>query len=527
MITPEDDEQVQICEAMSDPGFYPHRVESVRKVETHISHVFLTGQKVYKMKKPVDFGFLDFSTLEKRKYFCEREVALNRRLAPDVYLGVDEITRDGGRYGLDAEGRAVEYVVVMRQLPEDGNMVGMLSRGKVDDAFIDDLASLLTRFYQHSQKSPEIDRFGKHETIGKNCMENFVQTEPFVGKILNENTYTLVRTATESFLERRKPLFDHRIEHGRIRDCHGDLRADHVYMDDAVKIIDCIEFNERFRYQDIACDLAFLTMDLDFRGHRDVSHALLKAYVQKTGDRDVFNLIDFYKIYRAMVRLKVSCFHIEQDDPGEPERSRVLADIRRYMKMAGRYADKIIRPTVWVVCGMIASGKSTVADALAESLDIPVLRSDEIRKQLFGLAPEESAESDFQKGVYSRQATGLTYGKQLMDARELVDKGRSAILDATFGDPHRRDEVRRMAKKTHANLFFILCECPNHVIRERLLAREKRPGVSDARLRHFDDIKKTFAPFDDIPEKNLIRVDSSESIDKCMEHILSESHRPL
>ena len=223
----------------------------------------------------------------------------------------------------------------------------------------------------------------------------------------------------------------------------------------------------------------------------------------------------------------MNCFHIEQDDPGEPEKSRVLADIRRYMKMAGRYADKIIRPTIWVVCGMIASGKSTVADALAESIDIRVLRSDEIRKQLFGLAPEDSAESDFQKGVYSRQATGLTYGKQLMDARELVEKGQSAILDATFGDPHRRDEVRRMAKKTHSNLFFVLCECPDRVIRKRLIERKKRPGVSDARLRHFDDIKKTFAPFEDIPEKELIRVDSSESLDKCMEHILSESHRPL
>ncbi len=515
-------EQAAVCAAMSDPGFHPGGTEPVERVETHISHVFLTGREVFKMKKAVDFGFLDFSTLEKRKRFCEREVDLNRRLAPDVYLGVDAVTREGDRYSLNGEGGAVEYVVRMRRLPESRNMTGMLSRGEVDGAFIDELAGVLTRFYENSERGPEIDEFGRPEAIRGNCEENFVQTAPYEGWIVNDRTFKLVRAVSMGFLERRKSLFQHRVEAGKVRDCHGDLRAEHVYMDDGIKIVDCIEFNERFRYQDTASDLAFLAMDLDFRGYPRISRELLKAYVRQTRDRDVFNLIDFYKIYRAMVRVKVNCFHIDKDNPERREKAGAMADTQRYMKLAELYAEKIFRPTIWVVCGTVATGKSTISKSLAESLDIRVLRSDEIRKRLFKKSPDVSAESDFQKGVYSKHATSLTYGKQLLEAREEIEKGLSVILDATFGDRHRRDEVRLLAEDAKAGLMFVACECPEAVIKKRLEERENRPGVSDARLRHFEDIRKQFAPFDDIPEDMLLRIDTSEPVDDCMERILSE-----
>ncbi len=518
-------EQAAICAAMSDPRFYPGDVESVERIETHISRVFLAGQCVFKVKKAVDFGFLDFSTLEKRKRFCEQEVILNRRLAPDVYLGVDAVAQEDDRFLLNGEGRTVEYAVRMRRLPESRKMTRMLAKGEVDQAFIDDLAEVLTRFYENSERGSEIDEFGRPEVVRGNCEENFVQIAPYAGRIVSDQTFKLVRAVSMGFLERRKSLFEHRVKAGKIRDCHGDLRAEHVYMDDGIKIVDCIEFNERFRYQDTASDLAFLSMDLDFMGYPQVSHEILKAYVRRTRDRDVFNLIDFYKIYRAMVRVKVNCFHIDKDDPEQTEKAAVMADTQRYMKLAGRYAEKISRPTIWVVCGMVAAGKSTISDALAESLDIRVLRSDEIRKRLFEKESHAPAESDFQKGIYSRHATGLTYGRQLLDAREEIEKGLSVVLDATFGDRHRRDEVLRLAKDAKAGLVFVVCECPEPLIRKRLADRENRPGISDARLRHFEDIKKQFAPFDDIPEDMLVRVDTSEPVARCMEYILSETRQ--
>lgn len=516
--------QAEIFQAMQRPDFYPHPVTTVRQRETHISKVFLTGTYVYKIKKPVNLEFLDFTTLEKRRHFCHQEVILNRRLTRSVYLDVVPITFKDGRYHLAGSGQPVEYAVKMRQLSDDCSMVRLLRRGKIDKEALQELARILARFYGQAPTGGHINTFGSRETVWANCEENFRQTEMFAGRILDERMFQIVRAATRSFLRRWQELFEHRIEKDKIRDCHGDLRSGHVYFTDEIQILDCIEFNERFRYGDITSDLAFLAMDLDYEGYPDIAHSLLKAYVGYTKDQDVFVLLDFYKCYRAFVRVKVNCFRLQEGDLGEQERGRLLTETHQYMDLAYRYAVQFTRPTLWVVCGMPASGKTTIAKELAKTLGVKVFRSDVIRKELFGLQPYERRDVLFEKGIYSKGASSLTYGKLLLLAQEEIEKGCSVILDATYSSRHQRSEVLRLAKDMDTNLMFVECTCSEAVLKKRLIRREATSSVSDARLRHFEQIKARFEPLNEVRDEMHIGVDTERPLEQSMEHILSRDY---
>ncbi len=516
--------QAEIFQAMERPDFYPHPVTTVEQCETHISKVFLTGTYVYKIKKPVNLEFLDFTTLEKRRHFCHQEVILNRRLTRNVYLDIVPITFKDGRYDLAGPGSPVEYAVKMRQLSEDCSMVHLLRRGKIDKEALQRLASILAQFYGQAHTGGHINTFGSCETVWGNCEENFRQTEIFVGRILDERMFQIIRNATRSFLRRWQGLFERRIERAKIRDCHGDLRSGHVYFTDEIQILDCIEFNERFRYGDITSDLAFLAMDLDYEGYPKIAHSLLKAYVGYTKDHDVFVLLDFYKCYRAFVRVKVNCFRLQEGDLVDQERGRLLRETGRYMDLAYRYAVQFTRPTLWVICGMPASGKSTIAKELAKTLGVKVFRSDVIRKELFGLQPYEQMDVPFEKGIYSQRASSLTYGKLLLLAQEEIEKGYSVILDATYSSWHQRSEVLRVAKDLDTNLMFVECICPEAVLKDRLIRREATSSVSDARLRHFEEIKARFEPLNEVRDEMHIGVDTEKPLEESMEHILSRDY---
>ncbi|MES0349538.1 MAG: AAA family ATPase [Desulfobacteria bacterium] len=516
--------QARIFRAMETPAFYPHPVLSIEQRETHISKVFLTGSYVYKIKKPVNLEFLDFTTLKKRLHFCHQEVILNRRLTHNVYLDVVPITFEDGQYYLAGPGAPVEYAVKMRQLPEDRSMVRLLRRGKIDKEALEELSRILARFYSQAPTGGNINTFGSWETVWTNCEENFRQTEMFIERILDERMFQIVRAATRSFLRRWQDLFEHRLERKKIRDCHGDLRTGHIYFADEIQILDCIEFNERFRYGDIASDLAFLAMDLDYEGHPKIAQDLLEAYVQYTKDQDVFVLLDFYKCYRAFVRVKVDCFRLQKGNLGKQETSSLLRQTRKYMDLAYRYAVQFTRPTLWVVCGMPASGKSTIAKKLAETLDVKVLRSDVIRKGLFRLQPDEKIDVPFEKGIYSKGASSLTYGRLLLLAQDEIEKGYSAILDATYNSRHHRSEVLRLAKDMDTNLMFVECTCPEAILKERLMSREETSSVSDARLRHYAKIKARFEPLNEVRDEMHISVDTERSLQESMEHILSRDY---
>jgi len=516
--------QINLFKAMEHPDFYPHAVSAIEQRDTHISKVFLTGNYVYKIKKPVNLEFLDFTSLEKRRYFSRQEIDLNRRLAPDVYLDVVPLTFKAGRYEMAGDGSIVEYAVKMHQLPEASSMLQLVRQRKLDKASIAALAGVLAKFYDRASASESINTVGCRDTVSKNCEENFRQTEKFVPEIINEHMFLIIQAATRAFLQRRRSLFQRRVEHGKIRDCHGDLRTGHIYFADGIKIIDCIEFNDRFRYADIASDLAFLTMDLDFEGYPQIAQDLMNTYLETTKDEEMLILLDFYKCYRAYVRGKVNCFHLQEKNLLTNARSKLIRETERYIKLAYRYAVQFTRPTIWVVCGLPAGGKSTIAREMAKVLGVQILQSDSVRKQLLGVTTDQPIYLPFESGIYSKEAGSLTYGKLMMLAQEVVAKGGSVVLDATFSRKHQRDEVIRLAKDMDANIIFIECGASYEILKKRLAEREKIVGLSDARLHHLKQLKAHYEPLKELQNDMHLEINTAESLETCMRQILSHDY---
>ncbi len=527
----ENHEHKKLIEAMSSPEFYPDKPDDVIHIQTHISDVFLAGDLVYKIKKPVDMGFLDFTTLEKRHKYCCREIELNRRLTSNIYLGVDSITDENGGYKIKGFGPVAEYAVRMRRLPDENTLASMLERNRVSQEFMDLLTRTLVEFYQNSASGKDIDHFGSFEVIRDNCQENFEQISLSGAGEMNKKKVQIIKTATMSFLEHHENLFRRRVENKHIRDCHGDLKAEHVYDYKGIQILDCIEFNERFRYQDTASDLAFLAMDMEFLGYRPAALYLLSTYVHKTKDPDLMGLIDFYKCYRAMVQVKVRCLQLKGMHPDDGQKARKMAALDRYVDLGYQYALKITRPVVWVICGMIASGKSTIAGRLSNLFSIPWIRSDEVRKSLFkehfNDPKQDSDTGAFEKGMYSPGATSLVYGRLLLLAQARLKKGQSVILDATCRKRRNRKDIRRLASDSGASVIFIECRCPDSEIKKRLAEREHERSVSDARLEHFEDIKSGMDPFDEIPQNMHIQVQTDQPPDKIVETILAGEYELL
>jgi aminoglycoside phosphotransferase family enzyme len=327
-------------EALLNPEIYPDHPRTIKFIETHISLLFLTGNHVYKVKKPVDFGFLDFTSLEKRKYFCEQEVKLNRRLSPDIYLGVVKITKEGNQILLDGKGELVEYAVKMKQIPEEFLMDKLLEKKQVTSKMIEGVSEKLVNFYFAAETNDRIKSFAKPERVKQDTDENFEQTEKYIEVTIPREVYEEVKNRTNEFFRTKGKIFYQRIASDRIRDCHGDLRLEHIFWGDEISIFDCIEFNERFRYTDVAADLAFLAMDLDYHNREDLSEHLIRAYVGESGDHELMGVLDFYECYRAYVRGKVESFRLDDPHIPEGEKKEALKRAQKYFSLAHRYAQR-------------------------------------------------------------------------------------------------------------------------------------------------------------------------------------------
>jgi aminoglycoside phosphotransferase family enzyme len=327
--------------ALLNPRIYPDHPKEVGFFETHISLLFFTGTYVYKVKKPVNFGFLDFTSLEKRKYFCEQEVKLNRRLSPEIYLGVVAITQDEDRVKWDGSGEVVEYAVQMKQIPEDLLMDRLLKNNKVTEDMIEAVSEKLSRFYINAETNDYISRFAKPERFKQDTDENFEQTRKYIDVTIPQTIYSEVYERTDQFYRTREDLFYQRIASHWIRDCHGDLRLEHIFWGEEIAIFDCIEFNERLRYTDVAADIGFLAMDLDYHGREDLSQHLIRTYIPKSGDYDLPKILDFYKCYRAYVRGKVESFQLDDPNIPEGEKGKALNRAKEYFKLALRYGHRL------------------------------------------------------------------------------------------------------------------------------------------------------------------------------------------
>jgi aminoglycoside phosphotransferase family enzyme/predicted kinase len=482
-------------------------------IETHISWVFLSESEVFKVKRPVDFGFLDFTSLEARRQACEAEVRLNRRLAPDVYLGVVPVTIDGdGVHAIDGDGRIVDWAVHMRRLSDQDRGDALLRGGALAPGRIDDLADHVASFHEGARCDAETSQHGEVETIRRNVRENFEQTRETISEYLSTEQAREIE-AWQSTVLQDEARFAARIEAGRVRDGHGDLRLEHVYFerDGSISIIDCIEFNERFRFGDVCSDVAFLSMDLAWHGRVDLAERLLARYARATHDYGLYSVVDFYESYRAFVRGKIASFLAADAEACAATRERARHEARRYFMLSLAYErPPLLPPRIVAVSGMIASGKSRTAAFIGELLSAPVVSSDRTRKQLMGSPPDESLGSEPWSGAYAPATTGAVYGEIWRAAETIVASGRPVVIDASFRTAAMRAAAREVAARRGVPFTMIECVASRGLLLERLARREAGGAhESDARTDLLDEFEARFEPMDELPKSEHVRLDTS------------------
>ena len=463
-------------EALLDPGVYPHRVDRVELVETHISWVFLAGERVYKVKKPVELGFLDFSTLARRRRFCREEVRLNRRLAAETYLGRGRASRVAGRGSRSAarahrRGGGGDATASRRSHARP-----LVTDGRARPEDVRAVAAVIARFHAAAETGGEIDLMGRVEVVRANWDENFAQTADVPPEILPPESRRAIREYVDRFLENEVPRLEGRIAEGRIRDCHGDLQAQHVCCIEPLQIFDCIEFNHRFRFGDTAAEIAFLAMDLERLGAPALAVEFLNAYLEETGDYGAVALLDFYRAYRAFVSAKVLAFQV----PERPEQGPPARDL---FALAGRFARPREPGRILLLSGVMGSGKSTVGRHVAARLGAIVVRTDAVRKRLAGVGLRERGQDSFGAGLYTPEMSRRTYEETLRLAGEIARAGWPVIVDGSFSRKSERDEVRALADRARrgARDDLVRRARPRHCRAARAPRRGCRRGLGRAR----------------------------------------------
>src|SRR5215207_6587241 len=467
-----------LVDGLLRPEAYPWRPTTVELVETHVSWVFLSGERVVKVKKPVDYGFVNHAALASRRRSCEDEVRLNRRLTDRVYLGVVPIVRDHtDRYRIvtqeDPVGTPVEWATLMRRLPAQGMLDALLAAGTGPPYLADRLADRLVPFHRDGAASCEGSANEVAAAASAVVTENLTELEPFAGRPLGPAQLGLVDEAMRDFIAEHADLLRERAVAGWVREGHGDLRAEHICLepDDAIQVFDCVEFSRSLRCADVANDLAFLLMDLDRLGEPEAADALVARY-RVAGFDLPESLLRFYKAHRALVRAKVAC--LSRAFAHRAARDDLALEVAEYLNLAT--ADAVtVRPALIAMTGLSGTGKSTVAAALARALGAPIFSSDNVRKELAGRAGP--APAAWEQGLYGPDQTEATYGRLEELAREALVTGRATILDATFLDERRRERLAAVAEGAGVPLVLVETVCTEGVALGRIVARARR-GVS-------------------------------------------------
>ena len=498
---------------LRDARSYRGKSAPIRVLQTHASYLALAGRHVFKVKKRVNFGFLDFSTLEKRRHFCEREVLLNRRLCPGIYLGVVPISMDEERLAFGLRGEIVEYAVKMRRLPERYFMPRLLRDGKVAARDVEAIIATLAPFYKAQEPTPEIAGWGRISKLRISTDENFRQLKEFIGTTISRPALDAIRLYTNGFFRRHAALFAARVRERRIRDCHGDLHLEHIHLSPSrLTIFDCIEFNDRFRYIDVANDAAFLAMDFDFHGRPDFARRFATRTARALADPGMLQLLDFYKCYRASVRGKVES--LRKFTPGVPaaERRECRARAERYLRLALQYAIRGSEPMVLIVMGRAGSGKSTLARSLRRELDWEVFSSDRTRKELGGVPLHVRGAEPERRRLYSKAMSDKTYAALARHAAAQARQQRSVILDATFGSRRRRDQLRKVLARAGVDYCFFETRAATATIKHRLEERERSAGeISDARLDDLPLLTRTYERPTELESQHFLAVKTART----------------
>jgi aminoglycoside phosphotransferase family enzyme/predicted kinase len=495
--------QAPLIAAMSEPAFYPQGPSEIGHVETHISHLFFVGELVYKVKKAVRFSFLDYSTPGKRRFCLQEELRLNRRLAPSVYLGVLPISHEAGGWQLGSSARPVDYTLVMRRLPEKRMLDFLLGRACVTPEMMRAVAETLVPFHAAAATGGRISGAGNPLAIKHVWEENLADIRPFVGRLLDPASFEALSRFGPCFVARHRDLLVYRVLEGRIRELHGDLHCGHIcFAPEGIQIFDCVEFNPRLRNCDVASEIAFLVMDMESRGAKELAQAFLERYLELANDQAISLLLPFYKCHRALVRGKVEALRSGGASP--------LA--LRYFDYACRVRWEAMGPFLIAISGLTGSGKSTLAAELTRRLGVRTISSDATRKALTGLKRRQD-QVGYEEGIYRPSITRRTYEKMSAEAEKLLLRRQGVILDATFHRRAQREALSRLAAKHRAPLAFVHCESADGVVEERLKRRTAEgQDLSDGRWEVYLKQKTALEPFEEVPREAYLRLDTEADV---------------
>ena len=494
--------QESLLAAMLQPEFYPKPPAEVTHKETHISHLFFAGELVYKVKKPVRYSFLDYSSLEKRRCFLQEELRLNRRLAPSVYIGVLPITFDDLGWRLGGWAEPAEYTLVMRRLPEKRMLPFLLETGQVTPAMMRELAEFVFEFHDTADRvAIEPEHYAG--IVEKQWRENLADLAVYIDQLIDAENFRAVEKFGADFIEQHAELLQRRAAEGWIRDVHGDLHTEHIcFAPEGIQIFDCIEFKPQFRRCDLAAEIAFLAMDVEVRGGSSLVAPFLTRYAELLDDGELMQLLPFWKCQRALVRGKV--YALRGPDG--------FAAAVKYLRYATRLSWAPLQPFVVMICGLTGSGKSTLARQLSERTGAAVMNSDVIRKAIAGQSGRQFAA--YGEGIYSATMTEKTYKKMARTAEQMIAQGKSAILDASFVRRAQREKVVRLADKHKIPLLLIHCSASERTTQERLAQRQAQGlDVSDGRWEVYLEQKKACEPLDEIPLAARLELNTEAALD--------------
>ncbi len=432
-----------------------------------------------------------------------------------------------GNFILNGTQHIVEYAVKMLKIPEEKMLYRLLAEKKTDLSIMEKIAEKIYEFHQIAATGGKIDKIGTPDTIKHNHIENFDQTKKYIGNTISENQHAFIKNYSLGFLQEHHSLFEKRRRNHKIRDCHGDLHLQHICVSDDIFIFDCIEFNERFRYLDVAAEVAFLAMDLDYNGYLDYSESFVNAYIQFSSDREIKQLLNFYKCYFAYVRGKVTSFKLDDESVAKKEELEALKTASQYFSLAYTYAAHLEKPTLILTTGLMGTGKSFLARKIAPILEAEVIRTDIVRKELLGVAHREHHYEAFGQGIYSLEITEKTYAQARNLAEELILSGKSVIIDASFKEHRERIRAYNLARKLEEDFFVIECICPEEIVKKRLETRiTDTEEVSDGRWEIYETQKNNFEPVHGISDTTHIVINTSQSPEKCIAQIIEKIRAP-
>jgi aminoglycoside phosphotransferase family enzyme/predicted kinase len=502
-----------LIQSMLQPGFYPHPVvEPLRLIQTHVSYVILTGDYAYKIKKPVNFGFLDYSTLEKRHHFCQEELRLNQRGAAAIYLDVVAIAQTGDTYVINGAGDAVEYAVKMQQFPQEALLSQYFERGELTEALLRQLAEAIARFHQAAETSDYIRAFGTVTNVRQSIDENYDQTGAYIGGPQTQAQFDETKAYTDQFFATRADLLQQRMDQGWIRACHGDLHLNNIcYWQDQLLLFDCIEFNESFRFVDVMFDIAYIVMDLTVQGRKDLAAAFVSHYVEQTGDWEGLQILPLYVSRQSYVRAKVTSFLLNDPSvPGEVKEA-AAAKAAQYYTLAWFYGQPQPGRLI-VMVGLSGSGKSTIARDLSRKLGAIHLRSDAVRKHLGGIPVDQRGDAS----LYTPEMSQKTYDRLLALGLLLAQQGYTVILDAKYDRQTLRLAAIAQAQAANLPCAIVHCTAPMVVLQERVAQRSG--DIADATVAVL--AQQSLEPFGDAEAPHVTTVDTTQPLDPQLASIL-------